>query len=90
MTSSAEACLLIKWRDVAALSLRYYCPLRDGQKYSYTGVLRPICSLSVKNVPKTKKFAIFGKIIAKKFGGFKNSLYLCNKVAKSIKSDYFD
>ena len=42
MTSAAEACLLIKWREVAALSLRYYCSLREGQKYAYTGVLRLI------------------------------------------------
>ena len=47
-------------------------------------------AVSVKNVPKRKNFAIFKKIIAKKFGSFNNYLYLCNKVAKLIKSDYFD
>ena len=47
-------------------------------------------AVSVKNVPKRKNFAIFKKIIAKKFGGFKNYYLLCNKVAKPIKSDYFD
>ena len=47
-------------------------------------------AVSVKNVPKRKNFAIFKKIIAKKFGGFKNYYLLCNIVAKQIKSDYFD
>ena len=40
MTGPRIACLLIKWREVAALSLRYYCSPREGQKYAYTGVLR--------------------------------------------------
>ena len=40
MTCPPKACLLIKWRDVAALSLRYYCPLREDRKYAYAGILR--------------------------------------------------
>ena len=42
MTSAAEACLLIKWRDVAALSLRNCHSPREGQKYAYTGVFEAV------------------------------------------------
>ena len=33
MTSAAEACLLIKWREVASLSLRNYCSLREVSEF---------------------------------------------------------
>ena len=33
MTCSRIACLLIKWRDVTALSLRSYCSSQEGFIY---------------------------------------------------------
>jgi hypothetical protein len=61
MARPQAVCLPIKWREVAALSLRYYCSLREGQKHAYTGVLRLICGRFCKKYSKNKKFAIFLK-----------------------------